>query len=430
MTALRNLVVLAWVLLLASGCGGASRGNDQPPDFRELGTLPGLAQASDPALQDEFARLQAEGATPAQLVSATVSLPDDQNVAAGLLKVLSAEKVMRANNDVNDIYPRGKFVWTAGSLERARDLLKYHQPAHTAMRAALDREQCVYTIAYDDGLLADLTEFEAVRLAHRWEALDAAVQLTDGNIAQAEQCVQRMLRLDHQLSQTKHVIPRLQAATLRLEALDVLAVLVAQDQTNAAMLKRMYDALHEQLTQWPSEAAFWLGDRAIGLHAYEMIRQGYILSILNDEELAALRQKSSVSATARGVVKYLDQDERFYLENMRAMIAACDRPFYQRQELLTQVRDSLAATQDTEKYPLVAGQILLADMEAGQRRLAQERAACEGWLLGLAFAVQSVPPQFDLNPETGRPYLVQRESMRIVVRQALAGDELIVLPAF
>lgn len=419
---------IALVLSLAAlvGCEGYSRHTDTPPDFTAYGELPGLAKSGDPALQDELARLQAEQATPAQLDAAVVGMPDDENGAVAMRSVLSAEKVMRANNDVNDIYPVGKFAWSAGGLERARDLLKYHRKSLEAMRAAIARPHCDFQIKYASGLLADTSLVPTYQLAHRWEALDAAVLLSEGQWPAAAECVQRMLQIDQQLAQQHHVMPRLKGAALRLEALQVLEAVVQHPQAQGAMLAQLRDLLLEQLAQWPADSAVWNADRAIGLHAYEMIRHGYLLSILTNEELTDLRQKAGVSATAQGVQTNIDNDERFYLETMRSSLAACDQPYYERRETITALQTRLRDSEQTPQYPLVAATILLVDFDEGQRRLAQERAACEGWAIALATATGQAAPPFQMNPLTGEPYQQQQEATRVLVSQAI--DQTIIVP--
>lgn len=414
------------VLLLQLGCDGASRHTDVPPDFTAYGELPGLAKSGDPALQDELARLQAEQATPTQLDAAATTVPDAENGAVAMRAVLTAEKVMRANNDVNDIYPVGKFVWSAGALERCRDLLKYHRKSLEAMRTAIALPHCDFQIKYASGLLADTSLVPTYQLAHRWEALDAAVQLTDGQWPAAAECVQRMLRIDQQLAQQLHVVPRLKGAALRLEALQALEAVVQHPQADGQTLAQLRDQLLEQIAQWPADNTIWNADRAIGLHAYEMIRHGYLLSILTNEELADLRQKAGVSATAQGVQTNIDHDERFFLETMRTFIAASDQPYYQRREAIAALQTRLRDSEPTAQYPLVAATILLVDFDEGQRRLAQERAACEGWAIALATATGQPAPPFQHNPLTGELYRQEQEATRVLVSQALG--ETIVVP--
>ncbi|HTN77217.1 MAG TPA: hypothetical protein VL096_18290 [Pirellulaceae bacterium] len=424
-------LLLAWLTVFTAGCEGRNSSN-KPPDFSAYGILPGAAKSGDVALQDELARLLAEGATPSQLESEQPVIAADQNVAAGLATILTAEKVMRANNDVDDIYPRDHFVWSSGALERSRDLLRYHQVTLTAMKAVLDRPECQFDVKYASGLLADVGIFDTAQLAQRWEALDTAALLADGELEPAEKNVLRMLRLDHQLAQVKHLVPRLEGATLRLETLRVLEAFVQHPNITPDALARVRAVLQQQLEEWPSDADAWNGDRAIGLHTYEMIRHGYVLSILTDDELSKLRQEAGVSPTAKGIIKNIDADERFYVDTMRELIAACEKPYHQRRELILKVNQHLKDTEQTPQYPLIAAKILLVDVEAGHRLQAEDRAACEGWLLALSAALGEELPPYKNNPLTGVAYTLERDEGRILVHNALIGEpaEAIIVPRF
>lgn len=427
---LRLVVVGAAVLTGVCGCGGA-RQKQEPPNFSQYAELPGLARAADPLLQDELARLRAEEATPAQLEATAVTLiPDNQNLAAGLREVLPSSQVEYALEDVAKIYPAGKFEFSTAGVIRARDLLTQNEPAVSKLRAALDRPECRFTHPHGSGLFADLSVYETAYLAQRWQALEAAVAISDGDLLAAERAIDRMLRLAHQLAQVKHVVPRMKAVTMRLEALRAMEALVQHPQATCAVEMHYRDLLQTQLETWPPDADAWIGDRAQGLHTYEMIRHGYLLSVLSTEELAAIRQEAGASATAKAIAANVDEDQRYYLETMREIIESCQRPYYERRELLHKLARHLQETRNSPRFPLVAGRILLVDLDVAHQRQAQERAQVEGWALALCLATGVDAPPYATNPQTGLAYEIEREPHRILVHHARAGeaDEAIIAP--
>jgi hypothetical protein len=161
-----------------------------------------------------------------------------------------------------------------------------------------------------------------------------------------------------------------------------------------------------------------------------MIRHGLVLSVFTDDELAALREQEGVTATAKAIAQNVDADQRFYLTTMREIIDACERPFHARRELLLRITRHLQEDRNSPTFPLVAGRILLVDLEPGHRWQAVDRAACEGWLLALAHATGGPPPPYTHNPQTGLPYEVSTDTTRVLVRHARAGepDEAIIVP--
>ncbi len=425
-------LAILFLLAILLGCDTGMRPGDKPPDFTAYGTLPGLAKSPDTVLQDELARLQAEEVTPAQLQAANPILPNDDNIAAGLREQLSAEKVMRAMNDIAEIYPHDQFIWPAGSLERARELIKYHRIALAQMQAVLDRPECSFQIDFANGILAEIAVFDTATLAHRWEALDAAIHMADGDLDKAEQNLVRMLRLDQAMAHESHLVPRLKAVTMRLEALRVLEALVQHPAATPQLAARLRDLLALQLAAWPADSQAWIGDRAIGLHTYEMIRHGYVLSVLTEDELAALRKEPGVSATAKAIQKHIEADERYYATTMREIITACEQPYYQRHNLLVKVEQYLKETELSPEFPMVAGKILLTHLDTSHRRQAHDLAAMEGWHLLLCAATDEPLPAYEVNPSNGKPYKLQAEVQRVLLYNSWLEevDEPLMVPKF
>lgn len=420
--------ILLTALLLLSGCNAEHRFANEPPDFRRFGELPGLEKSADPALQDEFARLQAEEATPAQL--AQLEPPLSRDAAKTFRETFPTARVESLLEDFAKVYPEGKFVFSGPAKQRARDLLKNHHDFITAAQATFAGEHYRLPIDHNQGLLADMNIVDVAEIAHRADALAVIDLLDEGDLTLAHDAVIRMLRLDHALASARHVVPRMKGARLRLEALRVLEAVVQDERVTPAMLAELRDLLADHLRDWPEDADAWIGDRGQGLHTYEMIRHGLVLSVFSDAEIEELREETGVGATAKAVSENVDADERYYLQAMREIIDACDQPYHQRRELLEKIARHLQDERNAPDFPLIAGRILLVGFDAGHRQQAQDRAACEGWLLALCHATNQQPPDLTHNPQTGRAYQVQREETRVVVTNARAGepDEAIIVP--
>jgi hypothetical protein len=416
------------VLLCVAGCNSSKRFSDEPPDFRQLGTLPGLAKSADPTLQDDFARLQAEEATPAQLAAREKGLPP----WASLRKALPPVQVKGALEDIAKIYPTGKFEWGGPELQRARDLVVRDQKLIAAAHAAWQSNGQRIPIDHGQGLLGDLHLVSAVELAGRSDGLEAAAALTDGNIQTAFEMALRMLERAQQVALAPHIVPRLKAAQLRLEALRVIEAVLQDREATPEMAARFHKMLSAQIAAWPDDSAAWIGDRSCGLHTYEMIRRGLVLSVFSEKELSELRAGAGATATARAIQHDVDADERYYLVTMRSLIDCCQQPYWERRERLDQMSEELQQNQSGPHFPLVAARILLIGIDEAMRQQARDRAACEGWLLALSLATGKEPPSFDCNPQTGRAYHIEQEQQRVIVRHARAGepDEAIVVPRF
>jgi hypothetical protein len=416
------------VLLLLAGCNASKRFSDEPPDFRHLATLPGLAKSADPALQDEYARLQAEEATPAQLAAHESNLPQ----WTALRKALPPVPVKGALEDIAKIYPTGKFDWGGPELQRARDLVVREEKLIAAAQAAWEAHGKRVPIDHGQGLLGDLHLVNVAELAGRSDGLAVAAALHDGQLPVAHETALRMLERAQQLALAPHIVARLKGAQLRLEALRALEAVLQDQAASREMAVRGREVLASQLQAWPADEAAWIGDRASGLHTYEMIRRGLVLSVFSGKELAELRAGAGASATAKAIQRNVDADERYYLTTMRALLESCQLPYWERRERLDQLSDELQQNRNAPEFPLIAAKILLIGIDEAMRQQARDRAACEGWLMALSLATNAEPPAFERSPHTGRAYAVEREEQRVLVRHARAGepDEAIVLPLF
>ena len=107
--------------------------------------------------------------------------------------------------------------------------------------------------------------------------------------------------------------------------------------------------------------AAWIGDRAQGLHTYELIRDGYLTSLLSRSELALLNEDRQFNAFLRATTENVDADELFYLRTMRRIIQECAQPFFHRKLTLQQLEEDLCLGQKRGIFGAKIQRVILAE---------------------------------------------------------------------
>ncbi|MHB0959244.1 MAG: hypothetical protein ACYC0X_23770 [Pirellulaceae bacterium] len=396
----------AWTaFLLAScvlGCG--------PPSAHEsdLGALPRLRESPDPQLRDELARLVAEHATPELLEASEI-----HNAAAPAVSkqagdtrndFLSPAELAALLTNLDRVYPIGAFRFGSKEFATASRLRAGHRSALERYRARIAADNFRFQVALTAGLVADLSFLDQATAMHRLEAVGVAEALRANKPGETILPLRNMFRIDKHLADLKHVVSRLTAAELRGETLRAAEAVAGHPQATAKLLHLLLQLVNQQLTDWPSDADAWIGDRAMGLHAYEMVREGQLLSLLTVQEIRKLGQRQEVDAFTQAVTNSLDSDELFYLQSMRSIIDSCSQPYYQRQPAIAAVAANLDQLRDTPHYPLFAAQVLLVDLGQGLRLQALDRARCEAFSMALSAATGSTVTPLPVNPLTGNPF--------------------------
>jgi hypothetical protein len=410
-------MILAFVLVPPTG---ACRHDREPlaPDgttTQSYGRLPGLKETPHPGLRAELARIVDEGGMPELMSSRRI--PDEENAALALARLFpngEAESVFQRSAE---IFPSGEFKLDPEDLTRAEELLAEQGEVRKQVQAALERPKSDFGIDYEAGFEADLSCVDVVWASSRLEALAAAAALASDKPEQAIECLDRMLRLAACLGSERHPTTRLEAAYIRAEAMVVLLAIADDDRTNVQMVGQLYDAVRRQLDAWPGDADAWIGDRALGMWVYEVIRAGKLMDILTPEELQRFSDEGILADLPERVRQIVNEDELYYLETMRKIIAGCDQPYYTRVELFGAIKEELHAMRNSPEFPFVAGRLLSPDVGKGHRTQAQDRANWEAIALALAAATgNEPPPPFEINPLTGKPYEVVRQDGQVTVR--------------
>ncbi len=353
------------IVAMLGFCVGCGR-REQESKKLEVESLPYLQQTHHPELRAELARLLADQATPQLLEQSAYGRPSSgssasrtKNADQELNEIVDVQSLRLTLQRLSRFYPSGRLQMSGVDLQKGRELRKQCSQQLDAYRAVFHREDYQFRISLLVGLMADLTVLDHARLAHRLEGLEAAEILATGKPESALLPLRNMLRIDARLAAVKHVTARLTAARLRAEALQVVAAIVEHQQCTPVLQRELLTLMESQLERWPADADAWLGDRALGLHAYEMVRAGQLLSILTAEEIEDLKNGRNLQAFSDAVMMSLDEDEWFYLSTMRRVIDSCAKPYYERLSTLEEINDQVDALQDTPRYPLFATRVLL-----------------------------------------------------------------------
>jgi len=387
------------------------------PDF--YGKLPGLSATPDPELREEYTRIVEEGGTPEQLTLPPI--PDEENLAAALRDLFPADKLEEILLETERIIPPVQlgFNYDPVRLHRAMVFWKQYQQAWQKAREAMSRPRCQFGIRFIDGDGADLSFIKTVWIVARLEMFYAADQLAKKQISEGIASLEMVLQLAHCLGAEKHFEPRGQAAFLRSEALLLLEAIVRRPEIERGHLEKLADLLETHLAQWPPDAAAWIGERALGMYAYELVRDGRLLNLASPEEIEAMGGQSIAAELAEVAKRTVNLDELYYLRTMRRIIDSCSEPYCKRAALFEEIRLDLHQKRNTSEFPLVAGYLLLPSIENGHRIQAKDRALCEAWAVALSLGAGRKAPPYQVNPLTGQPYKIFRPEGRI---ELVTGD--------
>ena len=402
-------MLLVLSVLAGAGCRRSRSVEDSRRRIAEsFGQLPGLSETPDAALRAELARIIEEKGTPELLTRQ--SIPDEQNVAQGLAGLFEPSQIGPLLEESAKIFPPGRFEFDPARLEKAIRFRQRYEAERRQCREALGRPKCSFGIEYQAGFAADLSRIDVARICARLEAFAAAESLAN-DAGAAIESLDTMFRLAARLGQEKHPTVRLQAALLREEALAVLQTIVAYPEISESgitrdQLARLYAMVEAQLSSWPADRDAWIGDRALGMHAYELVRAGRLAELLTEEELKRFAEEGILDEFPAAAQRNVNPDELFYLQTMRKIIDACARPYFEREKTLIGIREELQEGRNSPQFPLVAARLLLVDVDKGHALQARDRACCEAWALALAVASGRQPPSYQVSPLWGGKYEV------------------------
>ncbi len=420
-----GVTLLVAAALFAAGCGGDGRTRvfDDKLVVR-LAELPGAKASKDPELTSAIAQLEEQRGAPWQLAEASAPIPDADNVAAGLAEMFSAAEVVELTQKADALYPADAFKFDKIRLEKMIRFRQQNQKQLAAIDQALGRPACRFGIDFRRGFFGDMQFVDVVWLGARLEAFQAAELIDEGRASEAMVPLRAMFRLAQLLAAESHVQARLSAGSIRSEAIRVMERIAQLDSASPNELTAMLNIINQQLAAWPPDAAAWIGDRALTVHAYEAIRLGYANFLITPREMELFKAEGILRDLGSATQRVVNEDERFYLAAMDRLIAACDHPFHERLAVFSGIREDLHALNNTDEFPIAAARLFLPEIENGMRRQADDRANCEAAAIALSLAAALPRPPYETHPVTGKPYIV-REDQNI---QIWTGEYYLAIP--
>ncbi len=415
-------LILALFGLLVGGCGGGrSSDSSKQPSPQDYGELPGLRSSPNQQLQDELARIVEEDGTPDLVGPAAIA--DGENVAAGLMELFPPARVASLRRKAEELFPPGKFGFDPIPLQRVISFGDKHESQRLRLPGILHRPKCDFAIQFKAGFLAKLEFLDVVWLCASLEAFRAAKALSDDDTPKAIQSLWSMLRLASCLGAEKHVDTRLEAAYLRTKAFVVLQAIVDRRSTKREHLKQLQAMVQDHMKTWPHDSNAWLGDRAMGLHAYELVRVGTIMELLTVDELKRFEDENILLELDAAAQRHVDDDELYYLLTMRSIIESCKDPYFKRVTLFDDILDHWQETRNSSEFPMVAARLLLPNIQQAQAIQAQDRANWEAWALGLSAVIGKELPAYEVNPLTGKKYELTTNDNHTVVGNFGSGED-------
>lgn len=435
------LAAAAVIWVAAVGCDLTRKRGDVAIDFSQFAELPGARASHNAKLQAELARIVDERATPKLMMEYRTAasgnkselrphLADDENAATEFASLFDPIELKSVRARLERLYPTTQFAFTADAHVAVREMLKYYHRQRVRFRAAVARPACDLQWQHTQGIMATVAVVDNIRAGIRLELLTIAELLEQNRPGDAMEALECAFRASGFLANEPHLIPRQEAARARAEALQVVQAIAQHPAANKVVHGHLYDLLSKQLVTWPADRLAWIGERAEGLHTYELVRNGHLLTVLDEAELVQLRESKDFKATVRQIREAIDEDELFYLNAMRQIIEECEQPYFERVTRFAELRAKIEQAASESTHPFVAIHALLKDFEKGQLLQAKDRALCEAWALVLAMAAGQPLPDIPVNGLTGAPYRLLQQKERAVIAGILPGtdDATIIVP--
>jgi hypothetical protein len=233
---------------------------------------------------------------------------------------------------------------------------------------------------------ADLGYLDVVEFGNHLEACHVGQLLDNSELSAAREPLAIMANAIEWLAREKHPLPRMAAVERRAEWLAVVHAVANHSRIDSATRAWLLELVDGQLRRWPPDVDAWLGERAQGLHTYELVRDGYLLSLLSYDELRKYRDEVGIKELGVVINRNVDADEWFYLRTMRKVIDGCSKPYFMRRPLWVEIESERDRLRDSDSYPFVADKIILVEMLERHRLQALDRARCEAWRIAITAA--------------------------------------------
>lgn len=422
MHALHRFLVLLVAVLVGCADNRQPRSLQTGDDLRRYASLPGLQTTHHVELRAELDRLISERATPELLSAKTSRAKTDPfsirstrlNGREELARILPDSMLRQLYLDIERRYPAGEFRFNLRQLEGVEQTLARYAEPLEKFRELLETPELEFPIDHRLGLAIATDWIDAIQALVRLESLAIAVQIEHGKLPQAVRAITPLFGAATALAEIEHLVPRLTAVHMRHELLAVMMAICEHPEVNQDIYERLHQLVSNQLQQWPPDSLAWIGERADGLHTYELIRDGFLLSVLSFRELQQFRDEIGIKRLGELVAKNINHDECFYLSAMREAIDSCSQPFYARRSVLKKLDQDLELARDGDQYPIIADHVMLPDLDAGMRLQALDRVRLEAWQLALSLARRETAETRE-NSLTGTLFVIDIQPSFVVV---------------
>lgn len=422
-------------MVMHASCAGCGHDSDesgsQNNQFEVFSELEAVSQTHHRDLASEVERIKSAKQTPGLLARQGMPGASGANLSRSLVKLFrSTDELDRLDEQLSALIgetPEDDYVV---DIDQAQSISGRYRELRIRAHQLVSQPDANFYVDWKLGLAIELDFVTAVQVIARLDQLEAVLALRKHQVGLAVDSYIRLTQLIRRLDEVPHVVCRLTAAQLRLESIKLTNAILQHPDIDLETLRIFRDRYVGQLSAWPDEQQVWIGDRAIGLHVYEIVRAGLYLSLLDDEENDRLQKKGMHIIKARSVYENVDNDEWFYLQSMRTIIEMCDRPWYERIEQLEEIYARIDLRKRGIGYPTVAAELLLPEINHAQQKMARDRARVEAWAIGLSLACGEEPPLFTINPETGDAYesLVGESEIEIRGLHADPNEPPVVIP--
>jgi len=417
--------MLATMLATISGCRRApSPVQTSRLQAVDYGSLPGARSSQHLELQREIARLEKRHATPIQLelvqAASYQSFSGHDDTASGppytprWAEVLEEEDWSKLHKRIERLFPDGTDRWISLRSSAAQDFAEKHDASRRAIRQIMIEESSPPRVRHSEGLLADVSFLDKAQVYLCWEQIHAVRLTLDQQRADVVPTLAATFEMIGRMAHTDHLVPRLAAAQWRRSSWELVQQLIGSGQFRRPDYEGLQGIAAAQLAQWPRDAQAWTADRAQALHTYEVIRAGYLTSILSRDEIRHFRDVD-IMPRLQTAAERIDGDQYYYLQTMREFIRNCDLPYAQRRQQLQAMYAEQKRLQAEPEYPAIAVHLFLANLEPAQRQLALDRALCEAWQLGISVALDPDGRQERVNSMTGEPFVVSHDAAAISI---------------
>ena len=382
--------------------------------------LEGGKASPNAGLRDEIARVETERAAPVQLERPLP--PDEENVAAALAAAFGGERSKSLFEELSQFFQRSRFRFNPVELERIRRFCRRHRSTLDELTTGLARPQCDFAIPFRRGHFVDLVFIDEVTAAVRLIGLTAALSLEEQAIDGAVERAVAMMALVEHLARERHLDARVAAANLRAEVLLVWEAILQHDRLDVKGLRALETCLAGQVERWPSDRRALEGERAVTMHAYELIRLRQLELLLTREEKKRFLSEGIFSDLLAVAADHVDSDEQYYLASMRQFIDLCRLPYFERLPQYAELTRGQFEIEPQGPYPILAIRLFLPDLIPSLRVLAKDRARCQAWLLAMAVALDDASAEPVVNPHTGREMRATLASTSVVVNLGEEGE--------